>query len=324
MTVAAGNDRFVSPLRPMPVSRTPRIAESVARSVVLRTPIALVEDLRVDGPRATAPRAESYSPEYQVSLPYHGLCIWHVGRDDVAADPNRVKFITADEGYRVSRPIDGGHGELLVTTSAAAVGELLGVPERCLPRHELFRRRSRPSDATLQHMTAEGRFMFERATHNELAAEEWVLALLSRALIVNRLPDATPATTRILSRAKEFLAAHLASRVRLMDVASAAGASPVYVTTLFRRFEGASVHRYLVRLRLARALVEVPHASDLTRLAHDLGFSHHSHFSSAFGRAFGCTPSAFREATRRHRPAMPGAMARSGRASNRARCENPA
>jgi AraC-like DNA-binding protein len=49
-------------------------------------------------------------------------------------------------------------------------------------------------------------------------------------------------------------------------------------------------HQYLKQLRLARALVELPHAGDLTALSFDLGFSSHSHFSYAFRRAFGCHP----------------------------------
>jgi hypothetical protein len=32
------------------------------------------------------------------------------------------------------------------------------------------------------------------------------------------------------------------------------------------------------------------------------GFSSHCHFAAAFRRAFGCTPSAFRESTRSARP----------------------
>jgi AraC-like DNA-binding protein len=49
-----------------------------------------------------------------------------------------------------------------------------------------------------------------------------------------------------------------------------------------------------MQLRLSRALVELPHANDLTTLAFDLGFSSHSHFTVSFRRAFGCTPSEFR------------------------------
>ena len=78
----------------------------------------------------------------------------------------------------------------------------------------------------------------------------------------------------------------------------AAGASPAYLTDLFTRVEGISLHQYLTQLRLAHALVELPHTDDLTALALDLGFSSHSHFSYAFRRGFGCTPSQFRESTR--------------------------
>ena len=54
--------------------------------------------------------------------------------------------------------------------------------------------------------------------------------------------------------------------------------------------EGIPLHRYLTQLRLARALVELPHAADLTALALDLGFSSHSHFTARFRALFGLTP----------------------------------
>jgi AraC-like DNA-binding protein len=46
-------------------------------------------------------------------------------------------------------------------------------------------------------------------------------------------------------------------------------------------------------------LVEIPHATDLTDLALRLGFSSHSHFTAAFRKSFGCTPSHFRQSTRK-------------------------
>ena len=94
---------------------------------------------------------------------------------------------------------------------------------------------------------------------------------------------------------KEFLEANASASVRLRDVARSVGASPAYLTDVFRRVEGVPVHRYVMQLRLSRALVELPHANDLTTLAFDLGFSSHSHFTVSFRRAFGCTPSQFRE-----------------------------
>jgi AraC-like DNA-binding protein len=102
-------------------------------------------------------------------------------------------------------------------------------------------------------------------------------------------------TRRLIRRAKEFLEANLGHRLRLADVARAVGASPAYLTDTFRRVEGIPLHAYLTQLRLARALVDLRHTDNLTTLAFELGFSSHSHFTAAFRRAFGCTPSQFRD-----------------------------
>jgi AraC-like DNA-binding protein len=102
-------------------------------------------------------------------------------------------------------------------------------------------------------------------------------------------------------RAKEFLEAEFPNRILLADIGRAVGASPVYLTDLFRRVEGTSLYQYLIQLRLAHALAELPHANDLTALALDVGFSSHSHFSATFRSTFGSTPSRFRQSTRPRR-----------------------
>jgi AraC family transcriptional regulator len=268
--------------------------------VLLQTAVGLVESLAVEGARTRAPGPEAYSPDDQVSFPYHGLCVWHVGRDDVTADANCVKFITGGEGFRVSRPLDDGHAELLVTSPRGIFAEILDIRDGNLPHHGLFRRRSRPSDTPTQLLAMEGLSVLPHRTWSTLAAEEWVLTLLRRALLAPGAPvEPSPATRRTLARAKEYLASRFSSNISGAEVARAAGVSPLYLSSLFTRFEAAPLHRYLVRLRLARALVELPYTADLAALANELGFTHHSHFSAAFRRAFGITPSAFRTMTRR-------------------------
>jgi AraC-like DNA-binding protein len=55
------------------------------------------------------------------------------------------------------------------------------------------------------------------------------------------------------------------------------------------------VHRWLLRLRLHASLERVAEpGSDLTTVALDFGFASHSHFTAAFRRTFGLTPSALR------------------------------
>jgi AraC family transcriptional regulator len=269
--------------------------------------LGLVESLRVTGPPASRPRAESYSPEFQVCLPYHGAFVWHVGHDDVVGDANQVLFVAGGEGYRVTQPLPDGFAELIVTVRPTLLAEMLGLPERQLSGHALFRQRSRPAEMRLQRLGIECLHRCSHASWDELAGEEWLVDFLVSSFATAPVkPVASPSTTRLLGRAKEYLAAHLSAPVRLGHVARAVGTSPAYLTTVFSRVEGVPLHKYLVRLRLARALVELPHTSDLTGLAFDLGFSNHSHFTAAFRRAYGCTPSVFRESMRRERPSAVG------------------
>jgi AraC family transcriptional regulator len=289
-----------------PVFVGPCGAERRAR--LLELPIGIVSaSHHLHGDAECGLAISGMSSRFLVVLPYRGLVVWQVGREEVVGDANQVLFVTRGEDYRVTGPVPSGYGYLILTPQLGALAELARTTEAHLPAHPLFRRRSRRADRRLQALRA--RFL-HWASHasdaDALEAEELVLALLRPALDAE-LPHSTacgPTTARLVRRAKEFLEAELSSPIRLADVAQAVGASPAYLTHTFGVREGVSLHQYLMRLRLARALVELPHVADLTALALDVGFSSHSHFAAAFRRRFGCTPSQFREMARsavRHR-----------------------
>jgi AraC-like DNA-binding protein len=74
------------------------------------------------------------------------------------------------------------------------------------------------------------------------------------------------------------------------------GCTPFSLCRAVRAATGGTLHAWLVRLRLQVSLESVAEPrGDLTGIALDLGFSSHSHFTDAFRRAFGITPSAFRQ-----------------------------
>jgi AraC-like DNA-binding protein len=83
-------------------------------------------------------------------------------------------------------------------------------------------------------------------------------------------------------------------RWALAEIANELRVSPVYLTQVFQQVEGLPLYHYQLRLRLARALDLLARYNDLTTLALDLGFSSHSHFSAAFRRLYGSSPSAFK------------------------------
>jgi AraC family transcriptional regulator len=270
-----------------------------ARAQLLESNVALVEDFRSRGvPLRKNP--ELFSADFQICLPYRGLFVWHVGDDNVVGDANQVLFVTGGESYHLSQPLADNYAELIITPNPDLLAELADGCETSLSRHPLFRRRHRRADHGLQLLRTRFLQRAHGGSWNGLAAEECVISLLRSALASETVdPPPSRSTRRLIGRAKEFLEANFSSPIRLADVAQAVGASPAYLTDVFRRAEGVPLHRYLTQLRLARALVELQQGHDLTTLALAIGFSSHSHFSAVFRRAFGCTPSQFRESARK-------------------------
>ena len=268
------------------------------RSVLINSSVALVEDWATYEVPLTR-SAEDYSPRTQICFPYRGAFVWHVGGQDIVGDANQILFVPPGETFRVSQLHRDGCGELIVTPHPDVVAELVGSIERpCV--HPLFRRRRRRADPAVQRASARFRQLVRGGELDELAADELLLDLVVSALqSCHGNEPLHPGTRRLVDRAKTFLGANFDCTLRLKDIAAAVGASAAYLTDAFRRAEGIPLHGYLVQLRLARALVEIPHSTDLTELALRLGFSSHSHFTAAFRKSFGCTPSDFRQSTRK-------------------------
>jgi AraC-like DNA-binding protein len=109
----------------------------------------------------------------------------------------------------------------------------------------------------------------------------------------------TASQQELVTNAKRYITERPGERVRLAEVGQALGVSPVYMTDVFRQVEGVPLYQYVLRKRLERAVRLLPaYQSDLSELALDLDFSSHSHFTTAFHQAFGCTPAVFRARAR--------------------------
>jgi AraC-like DNA-binding protein len=109
---------------------------------------------------------------------------------------------------------------------------------------------------------------------------------------------ATPKSDELASRVKAYLAEHSDDHVRLRELSRAAGVSPDQLAYNFQKAEKVSIARYALRKRMERAASKLGSADDLARLALDLGFASHSHFSTAFLRWAGCAPSVYRAGIR--------------------------
>jgi AraC family transcriptional regulator len=100
---------------------------------------------------------------------------------------------------------------------------------------------------------------------------------------------------RQLRRVLDYIEAHLADDLGLVELAAVAGLSISHFSEAFRSATGYPPHRYVTTIRVerARALLaerELP----LSDIAYLVGFSSQSHFTTQFGRQVGMSPGQYR------------------------------
>jgi AraC-like DNA-binding protein len=108
--------------------------------------------------------------------------------------------------------------------------------------------------------------------------------------------DASGAEHHAIRRAQDFLDHNLDRRVRLADIAEAAGLPPFRLFRAFRRTTGLSPHGYQrqARVRLATGLIRL--GRSLGEAAAMAGFADQAHLTRSFRRTIGVTPGAYRDA----------------------------
>jgi len=260
----------------------------------LDTETANVRDIVCGGGCRHASAVECAQTTFLV-FPYRGVYVRHVGRNESVAESNQVLFFNQGEEYRISHPVEGGDACLSIGIAEQWLDELA-------PRQHLsdgaglaFRRQRLRIDESTQAMVATLRYSLDHSASEPLAAEGLTLALVRRALGARTSHNAAGGVgkQKLVDRTKLLLSSDPMRRWTLGEIGSAVGASPVYLTQLFRQLEGMPLYRYQLRLRLACALDMLSRYDDLTRLSLDLGFSSHSHFTAAFRQAYGRTPAEF-------------------------------
>jgi AraC-like DNA-binding protein len=226
-----------------------------------------------------------------------------VGRVETVAEANQVIFLNDEEPYRVSHPVEGGDASLSIGASAETLLELAPADYLKSVGPPAFNRSRLRIDPRAQTLSALLRHSLNSGQIETLAAETLTVALMERALGKRNSHVAAGSAGRqkLVDRAKLVLSSDLARRWALAEIAAEVGVSPVYLTQVFRQVEGIPLYRYQLRLRLARALDRLGGDGDLTRLALDVGFSSHSHFSAAFKRLYCQTPLDFHRSARGRR-----------------------
>lgn len=251
--------------------------------------------------------AEEHADASTLALPLNGVFVkHHGGGPEVVAASGQGLFFNRGEPYRVSHPAGGGDDCLALELAPGLQRELLRRYDAAAAERE-----RNPFGAT--HTALPARLVLQRqllwlalrgGEAGTLEIEERALALFGAVLGGSRplgrnAVDGRPQARR--RRAEQARAAAVALAARPEDdwsldtLARQVHSSPFHLARSFRGELGEPVHQYLLRMRLARALEAVLDSQEaLTDVALRLGFANPSHFTAAFRRSYGVTPTALR------------------------------
>jgi AraC family transcriptional regulator len=296
---------------PMPEHDPAQAPRYERRSLFDSASMRVVE--MVARPRSAAIGATEQQTLNVLALPLSGVFARHRGkRQRVLATPNHGLLLAAGVPYRVSFPGALGDVCLMLAFSAPSLATLLpeavacdGFDDRTFDDHALL------PPALVLGARRLHRHLLQGGDGDALTTEEAVLALLAGALGAARrerprlraVGTLDPrARLRPVERAKEAITVQPEQPWSLQALADVASVSPYHLAHAFRREVGTTLHQYVLRARLARALDRVVGSDDdLTAVALDCGFSSHSHFTARFRAHFGITPQALRGTRRSHR-----------------------
>jgi len=260
---------------------------------------------------ATHPRFANSGPvrHYLFVFPRTSAWIRHVGGKPFVADANIVTYYNREQEYM--RGVIAAVGDCcdyyaidpVVLRQVVSTWDPAAADE---PRR-ILRFTHGPSDAE-SYLAQRAVFSHARSTASpdRLFVESTMVDVLARVvgLAYRTRASRLPANIDVVEHAREILARRFASQISLAALADETGVSIFHLCRLFRALTGETIHGYRNQLRLRAALhALLDSRAALSDVALSVGYSSHSHFTAAFRRAFGVTPSQVRrESTCRRMP----------------------
>ena len=254
--------------------------------------------VRIEGAAARAERdcrtPEALTPELQIVLTLRGAFVYERGASHSLLTANQALFIAPGDVSRDRFVDENPLDYMLVTPHLDAVGTIVGDSAVARLRKVARDTHVLGAPARLQHVASGLWNLCQRDVRDDIEVEQFAVELLTEIVrAAGAVSGSAPGKSNLVGAAKELIGTGR-ERWSLTGIAAQLRVSPAYLTDLFRRHEGVSIARYQRRLRLSRALIELPHTENIAALALELGFSSHAHFSTAFRATYGETPSMYR------------------------------
>lgn len=250
--------------------------------------------------RIGAFRSHPLDPDFRDSGPTRGhllvfprepVMITHAGGAPIVADPRVVMIYNAGQAY-TRRAISprGDRCEWFAYRSETVIEARVAHGARRLDEDRPFGALTHVPCTARSYLLA--RLGFESG--DPLVADEVAATLLDEVLRPRAPVALAPAHVDLVDAVRRWLGVRYSEHRPLGTIARAHGVSVFHLARVVRRATGTSIHAYRNELRLRAALERLNDGEDVTTVALAVGFSSHSHFTRAFRRSFGVTPSLVR------------------------------
>ena len=262
-------------------------------------------------PGAFCPPVETRAPWHSLLFVRRGMFLKTLRGETFVADVNKVTFFNRGERYDVQ--YRGPHGDRITELEIEdgfldAIASSFDCAADGMVRRPFDMPYQMIDPGVAQHHHYLWRLAIDRHRHDPLCVQETAINLIGALLATARvIPDRARRRAAATSRAHSALSREVQlvlndrfnRQLTLGGIAEAVGASQFHLCRVFAKATGATVHGYLNNLRLRAAMARLSDGgSDLSRIALQHGFSSHSHFTTAFKRAFGMVPSRWRRQAR--------------------------
>lgn len=245
-----------------------------------------------------------------VAFPRTGVWIRQAGSRRIVADQRVVTIYNSGREYqRDPLSPDGDRSDWFAVAPehALAIAREHDLMAPADPA-SVFRFEMAESDPSLYLRQRRLFLRLERREIDRFEAEEAVLSLVgavvARAAGATCKPVARTTLAALMRRdlaeaARAELARSPTAPTDVTALAERLGTSPYHLCRVFRNVTGLTLHAYRLDLRLRSAMEALADPkADLSRLASELGFSSHSHFTAVLRARYGMTPSDCRRTLR--------------------------
>lgn len=233
-----------------------------------------------------------------VVFPGTAVAIEPLRGDPLVADANRILLYGPGQGYRRSLLDPRGDHCLFLAVDDASFPDRVRSAASFASSGSAVSALPNPLEAyrALHVLRAA-----VRGGADQLEVDEHLIGLLDAVLATAPTQTGRGSVATAMAEAvRTVLALRFAESLTLEDLGREIGVSPYHLHRRFRQATGWTIHAYREQLRLREAFARVVDGEpDLALLAHELGFSSHSHFTARYRRAFGITPSRTRSAVAR-------------------------